>query len=159
MVISIRFATNEDLESVSLLFERTVTPLTYYNQLAKQHELAKYTIELLCDKILEDPKSVIVAIANDEIVGFCFNRVDDFTIWIEWFGVCDNARRSGIGKALVAFLEESASDREVHKVWCDCRTGNIKSINLLTTSGYTPICTIKNHWYKQDFILWQKDIT
>lgn len=158
MGITIDFANEMHCDELFSLFEKTVQPLPYYNELAKKNELNKYQSDALKIKLREDPHSIIVAIENQKLLGFCFSRFDDYTIWIEWFGVSEPERRKGIAKLMIQLLEKKASQRMAHKIWCDCRTQNMKSINLLALSGYTPLCTIKNHWYKQDFILWQKEI-
>ncbi len=158
MPITIHNASKNQVESLVSKFREIISPLTYYNETAKEHELSKYTIDELYKKIETDPESVIVAEDDGSILGFCFSRIDDMTIWLEWFGVCEVARGKGIAKKIVGYLEETAGKRDAHKIWCDCRTENMKSINLLSTCGYTPVCTLKNHWYKQDFIIWQKEI-
>jgi ribosomal protein S18 acetylase RimI-like enzyme len=156
--MDVRLAYTEDVSDIVVLFRSVVEKLDYYSDKAIKNELSKYTEAELLKKLTDDPYSLIVAKENDEILGFCFSRIDDTLIWLEWFGVSEKARKKGVGKQLVMFLESTLKKRDAHKVWCDCRTGNIKSVNLLTASGYLPICTIKNHWYGHDFILWQKEI-
>lgn len=159
MAINIRRASEGDLNVLHDIFKKLVNSLAYYNDQAKQNEIKKYSVEELKHKINEDPDSVLVAEEDRNILGFCFSRLDDMLIWIEWFGVVEPARKKGVARSLVAHLESTANGRNAHKVWCDCRTENMKSINLLSTSGYQPICTVKKHWYGQDFILWQKEIS
>jgi ribosomal protein S18 acetylase RimI-like enzyme len=156
--MTIKNATPLDIEPLSLVFNQVITALPYYTDTAKEHELNKYTVSELFKKLENDPGSVIIAEDNSKIVGFCLNRLDDMLIWLEWFGVSEVTRGRGIGKNIIQYLESTAVTRGAHKIWCDCRTENRKSINLLSAVGYTPICTLKNHWYKQDFILWQKEL-
>jgi RimJ/RimL family protein N-acetyltransferase len=158
MPICITNATLNHIDSLVKIFNEIVYELPYYNEMAKKGELAKYNQDELHKKISEDPTSVIIALENNEIIGFCYNRFDDMTVWLEWFGVIDEARRNGLGKRIIEYLEINVREKKLHKIWCDCRTENLKSIKVLSACGYTPICTIKNHWYKQDFILWQKEI-
>jgi len=148
----------EDIQELNSVFKSIIENLSYYNDAAKRNELGKYTEEELKNKIAQDPDSVFIAKENNKIVGFCFSKQDDMLIWLEWFGVIESARKKGIGKSLIKYLESSIKNRNAHKIWCDCRTGNIKSISILSSSGYLPICTVTNHWYGQDFILWQKEI-
>ncbi len=158
MPVNIHNATTDQAGSLFLILKDVIEPLPYYNEIAKQHELTKYSAKELCKKIEEDPYSVLVAEEDDRIVGFCLSRLDDMTIWLEWFGISEQARGKGLSRLIVQQLEQTAKARNAHKIWCDCRTENKKTINLLSSSGYTPICTLRNHWYKQDFILWQKEI-
>lgn len=158
MIYKIQRAEMLQIEDVCRVFNTVVTALPYYNEMAIKNELFKYKPTDIASKIESDPDSVLVACEDDKILGFCFNRVDDMTIWIEWFGVVEGCRRSGIAKGILEYLETTSKSRNVHKIWCDCRTENLKTIKLLSVCGFTPLCTVKNHWYKQDFILWEKEI-
>jgi ribosomal protein S18 acetylase RimI-like enzyme len=152
-------AKRADLAEVELLFAKVLEELRYNNALSKEHEAAKYSVKALQKKLAGDRYSILVAKAgrdNNKVIGFCFNHFDDFTIWIEWFGVATEERRKGVGQALLKQAFVTARKRGAHKVWCDCRTTNQPSYNVLTKSGFRQIATVKNHWYGQDFILWER---
>jgi ribosomal protein S18 acetylase RimI-like enzyme len=147
---------SEQAEDLSAMFGEIVVSLPYYNEVAKTAEIAKYAPALLRESVLKHPDSVLVAKNGREIVGFCFSEDDDGLVWLAWFGVHHSYRRRGIGVALLRKLEEVARDRRSHKIWCDCRTENEASKLVLSTYGYVELCTVRNHWYGQDFILWEK---
>lgn len=159
MPVTIRNAAEGDIELLATVICQVISNLSYYNEIARKSELDKYSSVELSKKIKEDPYSVFIAVNGNEILGFCLNRMDDMLVWLEWFGVIEPLRRKGIGMQIISYLECAALKRGSHKIWCDCRTGNFKSINLLSKAGFLPICTLKNHWYMQDFILWQKEIS
>lgn len=157
MNVIVKPASKSDFTAVSKLFRKILRELPYYNSLAKWHESRKYSPRLLAEKSMKDPFSVLVAKNEDgEIVGFCFNHVDDFTVWIDWFGVRSDLRRKGIGEAILNKTFETARKRGAHKVWCDTRSNNEPSKNLLRKMGFTELVTIKDHWYRQDFTLWER---
>ncbi len=151
--------TSEDLRQVVTLFEKELVSIPYYNQLAKDQEKQHYTLTNLIGKINNDPQSIIVAKDKGKIVGLCFNRFDDYTIWLEWIIADEDNKRTGVGKMLLEKLFESAKERKCHKVWCDCRADNTISKSFLIKNGFTVICEIKKHWYQQDFILLERFIT
>ena len=145
--------------SAAKLLQTIINDLDYYTVQAKKNEIKKYTSTELKYKIKNDHLSVLGAFdENGKLVGFCLSRWDDFTIWLEWIGVAEKVRGKGIAKKLLIALEKTLKKRKAHKIWCDCRTKNEASIKLLTTLGYRKIAEIKNHWYGQDFYLWQKEI-
>jgi ribosomal protein S18 acetylase RimI-like enzyme len=146
----------EEADALSRLFSDVLAALPYYNDTAKRSELKKYAAESLRCVAAIDPGRILVAKLSGEIVGFCFSKYDDDLIWIDWFGVHPAHRRSGIASALLEELEQAAAKAGVHKIWCDCRTENDPSKVILIYRKYSPICTIKKHWYGQDFILWEK---
>jgi len=146
----------DDAEAVSTLFNQIVQALPYYNSTAKESEIKKYSAELLRSTVQHEPESVLIAKRNGELAGFCFSENDDGLMWLAWFAVHPSFRKQGIGLALLARLEETARQNKFHKIWCDCRTDNQASRVVLTKQGYLELCTVRNHWYGQDFILWEK---
>jgi RimJ/RimL family protein N-acetyltransferase len=154
--VTIRQAIQSDCVKLSEVIEAVIKAIPYYNALAKESEIKKFQPSDLELKIIDDKHSVIIATIKDEIVGFCLSRFDDNLIWLEWFGILEVYRGKGISNLLLTELDKTVLIRGCHKIWCDCRTSNKASIHILTTHGYKQIVTIPNHWYKQDFILWEK---
>lgn len=145
-----------DAAQLNQLFILVLKAIPYYNETAKRSEAAKYSADLLRESAESEPDSVLVARIEHEIVGFCFSKSDDGLVWLAWFGVHPSFRRQGIGSQLLATLEETVRNGRSHKIWCDCRTENEASKVALTNHGYVELCTVRNHWYGQDFILWEK---
>ncbi len=145
-----------EAEALNALFRVVVLPLPYYNDAAKRTELAKHSIELLWNSVSVDPVTVLVANLDSQMIGFCLSKRDDDLIWLSWFGVHPDHRRKGVASELLGGLEEACRKENAHKIWCDCRVGNQASIGILSKHGYVPICTLRNHWYGQDYILWEK---
>ena len=156
MAIHLNFAIENDLDEVSKIFLEILDSLSYYNDLAKRNERIKYATDELRKKIYEDKYSIIVVRDDTILVGFCFSRFDDYTIWLEWFGISKNYRGTEIGNMILSKLEESTLVRGCHKIWCDSRTENVASFKVLQRNGFTLLTTLKNHWYNQDFFIWQK---
>jgi RimJ/RimL family protein N-acetyltransferase len=90
------------------------------------------------------------------IVGFCFSHFDDFTIWLDWFSVEPSERKKGVGTAIIQALLETATERHAHKIWCDTRSSNEPSKTFFRKLGFKEIAEVKDHWYRQDFILWER---
>lgn len=145
-----------EAEQLNSLFTRVVNALPFYNETAISSELEKYSPTRLRESISNDQDSVLIAKTGEEVIGFCLSHYDDGLIWLSWFGVNPLYRRRGIGSALLERLEETVRNRKAHKVWCDSRTENEASRLVLISHGYTQLCTVRNHWYGQDFILWEK---
>jgi ribosomal protein S18 acetylase RimI-like enzyme len=147
--------TDHEIDAVAALMRATIQPLTYYNDRAIRAELTKYTADTLRAMIAGDPQAVLVARDNAGPVGFCVSRCDDGTIWLSWFGTAVRARGRGVGAALLAALAATLPSRHAHKIWCDSRVDNTESKSVLERAGYRRIATLTNHWYGQDYFLWE----
>lgn len=144
-----------ELDALATLMRDTIEPLAYYNERARRAELAKYAADALRALVAGDPQAVLVARDGTGLVGFCISRFDDGTIWLSWFGTAAHARGRGIGAALLAALGETLPARHAHKVWCDSRVDNVESRSVLERAGFQRIATLTNHWYNQDYFLWE----
>ena len=93
--------------------------------------------------------------SRDAIVGFCVSQYDDGLLWLTWFGVSPVHHGTGLGTRLLDSVKMSLSERRAHKVWCDTRASNEPSARALTRSGFTRVAELKNHWYVQDYYIWE----
>jgi ribosomal protein S18 acetylase RimI-like enzyme len=144
-----------ECDALAALMRDTIEPLSFYNERARRAELARYTADGLRALVAADPQSVLVARDGDGLVGFCVSRFDDGTIWLSWFGTAAHARGRGIGAALLAALADTLPSRQAHKIWCDSRVENSASRSVLERFGFRRIATLTNHWYGQDYYLWE----
>lgn len=148
-----------EIEAVAAMFREVLEELPYYNAQAKAGELEKYSADKLRASALADRASILVARVDQELAGFAFNHEDDETLWLSWFGVASRHRGRGIGHTLLRALDARTESAGYHKIWCDSRTTNEKSKSILTLHGYVQLCTLRDHWYRQDFILWEKRVS
>jgi ribosomal protein S18 acetylase RimI-like enzyme len=145
----------DEAGSVANLMRRVIEPLHYYNDRARLEELAKYSQSALERLVEEEPLSVLVAREDKEIVGFCVSKYDDGLVWLSWFGTDTSRREKGVGTSLLHALGDTLPKRQAHKIWCDTRTDNLESQADLVRFGIRRIVELRNHWYGQDFFLWE----
>ncbi len=158
MGITVRRMQPDDAPAVYTLFDRVLAIIPYYNDLAKAAERTKYRAEQLVADCAADPDAVLVAELDGAIVGYCISRMDDDLVWLSWFGADPDVRHRGVGSALLRELAVSAVRRGAHKVWCDTRTDNTRSQSVLVKADYVRVCELTNHWFGQDFYLWEKTL-
>lgn len=144
--------------AVSRLMRRVILSCSIYNEKAKKGESAKYTPGELADRVKEDVDALLVAVAKRKIVGFCLSKKDDGLLLLEWYGVDPAWRQHGLGRRLLERLLSTARRRGCHKLWCDTNIENVASQKLLCQLGFQPQCTLRNHWYGQDFVLWERRV-
>ena len=148
-------ASGDELAALAELMRETIQALTYYNDRAIAAELVKYNADGLRALFAGDPHAILVARDDTGLIGFCVSRFDDGTIWLSWFGTAAGARGRGVGAALLAALMDTLPSRHAHKIWCDSRTDNVESKSVLERAGFRCITTLANHWYNQDYYLWE----
>src|ERR1035437_1467293 len=144
-----------EMDALAALMRDTIQPLAYYNAPARRAELANYTARELASLVAVDPQAVLVARDGTGLTGFCVSRFDDGKIWLSWFGPAAVARGRGIGASLLAALAGTLPSRHAHKIWCDSRVDNTESRSVLERAGFQRIATLTNHWYGQDYFLWE----
>lgn len=146
---------DHEVDALASLVRHTILAIPYYNDEAKQSEIAKFTAHGLRALIAGDPHAVLVSREATALTGFCISRYDDGPVWLTWFGTAAHARRRGVGAALLNALAATLPSRGAHKIWCDSRTDNAESISVLERFGFKRIATIANHWHNQDYHLWE----
>jgi ribosomal protein S18 acetylase RimI-like enzyme len=152
---SIGSVRDNEIGALVALMHGTIAPLSYYNESAIRAELAKYTPDELRARLAGDPSAALVARDGERLVGYCVSRFDNGTIYLDWYGTAPEARGRGIGASLLTALADSLPSRRAHKIWCDSRTDNKESNAVLERAGYHRIATLVNHWYGQDYFLWE----
>lgn len=157
MISVSRMLDGEAAETHSV-FEIVVKEIGYYNQRAKCTELKKYSLENISD--INNPKNGFVLVAREfnSIAGFCIAKHDDDLIWLSWYGIHPSFRGRGIARLLLTALDKTAKEVGSHKIWCDSIADNKESAHILSGCGYQKLCDLKNHWYGQDYFLWDKAI-
>ena len=146
---------DHEIDALAALMRDTIEPLACYNARARQAELVKYAADGLRALVAADPQAALVARDRAELVGFCVSRYDDGTIWLSWFGTAARVRGQGVGAALLAALGQTLPSRNAHKIWCDSRVDNVESGSVLERAGFRRIATLTNHWFGQDYYLWE----
>jgi ribosomal protein S18 acetylase RimI-like enzyme len=156
--VEFRLAKASDLSELYQVFVEIVGPFELYNLEARTAELKKYAPDKLLQLLEADTDSLIVASSEDRIVGFAIIRPDDGPIWLCWFGTLPQCRKKGIGTGLINEVIARARARNAQKIWCDTRVENFASIAILEGLGFEKKCLLRNHWFNQDYIIWERFI-
>ena len=143
-------------KKLSKFIQTVIKKSPYYSKWAKKEELKRFSPASLKKEFKNKDNLYMTTLKKGEMVGVVNGYYDAGMFWVDWLVVDPDCRRKGIGRELMERLEKKLKQKDVHKIWCDSRTSNLESKSLLVNLGCNRITTIKNHWYKQDFILWQK---
>ena len=158
MAATIEFLKKRDAANFSRLARGVIAATDYYSKTAKRHEAANYRAEKVVEKLLGRKYLHLCAKLEGKMVGFCDGYFDLGIFWVDWIGVEKGFRRKGIATRMLKFLEKKLKRGKAHKIWFDSRISNRESIGLFKKLGYRKIAFLRNHWYGQDFYLWEKFI-
>jgi ribosomal protein S18 acetylase RimI-like enzyme len=149
----------KDIKILSNLIIDIIKNTSYYNQLAKNEESKNYSPKNLYQKLLDPQWKIIAMYYEKKIIGFLSGYIDGETLfWIDWLGVKYNYRNKKLAHHLIHYLEKQLLKLNIHKIWCDSRTNNHKSNNLLRKHKFKKRAKFEKHWYNQNFFIWEKFI-
>jgi ribosomal protein S18 acetylase RimI-like enzyme len=155
--ITFRYATISDVPRFLALFKQVVSSVPYYNEAARQGEIARCGAQYTISEMSRNERALSLAYSpQDELLGFCICQEQNGPIWLEWYGVRDDARGRGVGEALVRWVCAEAAANGATKIWCATRTNNAPSASLFRKLEFQALCLMKNHWYGEDYTLWEK---
>lgn len=79
---------------------------------------------------------LVVAKDNRELVGFVMAQFGDAAVHVTLLGVSASRQRRGVGRRLVAWLEESALAAGLFKISLEVRASNRTALRFYTALGY-----------------------
>jgi len=83
------------------------------------------------------PEGFIVAVAAEEIVGSVMAGYDGHRGWVNYLAVAPHARRSGVGRSLMAEAERVLERLGCPKVNLQIRATNLAAVSFYEALGYS----------------------
>lgn len=135
-----------------------MSPLTIYSEYARTHEIEKFNSDNLWGFVSDKDRCNIIAVENDEVVGFAFGIVDAKVMFVIWIGMKEKYRRLDHMKIMSDMLEDWCRERNIHRIWCDTNQLNVPAMQFAQKMGYSKLADLKNFWYGHDYFLWEKTL-
>lgn len=99
----------------------------------------------------------IVAVENNKIVGVLKLIMKGGVAYVDMLLVSNRLKRRGIGRQLIARAEGIAKKNKCHKITLE--TGrNWESVKFYRAMGFKITNTLKNHLFRQDYVIFTKSI-
>ena len=157
--MKIRAAKLPDVPALAMLMGTVIGGTPYYTARARREEIRKHNKQALKQYLLDKKYyTCLVTVEGKEIIGFVIGRNEAGVFWLDWIGVHKDFRGRKVARTLLREVEKKIKQQNVHKIWCDTRDTNKESISLLLKLNYKKLGIFRNGWYKQDFLLWEKDL-
>ena len=134
---NIRFATLNDAEAIALESMAEI-----------EHGLEWRWGPQRVSKAIADPETnVAVAVNEGTMVGFGIMKYDDDVAHLLLFAVREDARRHGIGSALLIWLEQVAHVAGVRRFVVEARHDNVGARAFYLRHGYRELATVRRMYY------------
>ena len=88
-------------------------------------------------KLRVQPQGLLVAVVGDDIVGSVMAGYDGHRGWVNYLAVASDARRAGVGRALMAEAERVLAALGCPKVNLQIRATNAAAMGFYEALGYT----------------------
>jgi ribosomal-protein-alanine N-acetyltransferase len=89
---------------------------------------------------------VVTARTDRDLVGFAMAHFGDDSVHVTLLAVSESARRQGIGRQLLDWIEESAVTAGVFTVELELRAGNMGAKQFYTTLGYRETMRVPRYY-------------
>lgn len=89
---------------------------------------------------------VVTAKDDRELVGFAMAQFNTETVHLTLIGVAESRKRSGIGRQLIAWVEDSAIVAGLFKINLEVRAGNAEARRFYAALGYKESGTVPGYY-------------
>lgn len=134
---SIRVATRDDAEAIALESMAEI-----------EHGLEwRWSPRRVARSIADPDTNVAVAVEDAGMVGFGIMKYDDEVAHLLLFAVREDARRRGVGTAILAWLERVADVAGVRRFVVEARRDNAAAGGFYRRHGYREVETVPRMYY------------
>ncbi len=100
---------------------------------------------------------MLIAKDKNNVVGFTnVYKIMGGVAQCDWCIVHPDYQHKGVGHALLNALYEECKKQGCHKIETDSRINNKAGIDIIKSTGWQKAAMLKNHWFGQDYFLWEK---
>lgn len=102
-------------------------------------------------KQIDDPETmVLIASLDGEMAGFAIMRFGDLDAHLFLLAVAPSCRRSGIGRALLGWLEESCRTAGIQNIRLEVRWGNRQARRFYLNNGYRILGQVAGYYDRRE---------
>ena len=159
--IKLRLATVNDAKALARFARGEILRATHYNMKARKAYSAETTAALMEEIIKRKGFAAIAEVSGKPVACMwaTFDPDDMSIIWFEWVLVAEQYKQQGLAKRMHVMAEHRATVLGARKIWGDSRASNYQAIALEKSLGIRRIGILRHHWFGQDYILWEKELS
>ena len=146
------------VEATTKCVAEIISPLAFYSAEARSNEIDKFSAKNLWWFVEDKTRCNIVALDNNNVVGFLFGVADANVLFLVWIGMKEVYRRADNMTVLWKHMESWCQENNIHRIWCDTNQLNIPSIKFMEKMGMQKCGDFKDFWYNHDYFIWQKSL-
>jgi len=118
-----------------------------------------WTPERVRRSLADRATNVLVAREGDEVIGFGIMKYAETEAHLMLFGVVPAWQRRGVGSALLAWLESTATTAGIELIFLEARIGNTKAREFYRRNGYRELALLHRYYQgREDAVRIGKDL-
>lgn len=150
----IRLAKEPDCIPVATLMATVIAAQENYTPEAREVHVRANSQAHLMARIRHSPALLLVAEVDGGIAGAATFDISGGVLFVPWICVAESARHLRIGPALYDAAFAQGRERGCHKASGVSLTSNRGVLRYLKRIGGNQVGLLKNHWFGQDYLMW-----
>ena len=142
-----------DIEALSIMLRSELLSFPFLPENARISESLNYSPESLAAACSLRSQILLVALQQEQIVGFIHANITYDVAWLLWVVVPVDQRRHNRVWYLWKKLFSELRSMGVHKIWGAIRSNNSVALDMAHAIGFSLMGTAPNFWHNCDYIL------
>lgn len=157
--VAMRAVQHNELGLIHARLMEAIDTTADYTPQFRAYEKARLSPRYLANLYAVDPDYIRVLLYKNEIIGFMISGPEYGTLWLYWSYIFPEHRRASLSLSYVPLYLDFWDNGRFHKIATYTLTDNKIAVALMKRFKFDLTCTLKNHLFGQDFLLWEHPLT
>jgi len=147
-----------EIDQVHIWLNEAINDSPFYKDEFKQFEKARLSKNYLNALFNEDPAHIMLMIDNEKPCGFMISGPELGTLWLYWSYLLPAHRKGLLAMGAMNEFIKYWDNGRFHKIATYTKYGNKPAEIIMKRARYKHICTLENHIFGEDYLLYEKPL-